>query len=100
MKARSESHLAPLLTVKELAAYLRVHPTTIYRLLRAGELPACRLGSDWRFSREAIDAWINHRPAIELSAGLHVQVNGRGERLDQSVGRGRDRVRKSRSDTQ
>ncbi len=46
-----------LLTVKELADYLRVHPSTIYRLLKRGNLPGIKLGSDWRFSVEAIDRW-------------------------------------------
>jgi excisionase family DNA binding protein len=46
-----------LVTVKELSAYLRVHPSTIYRLLKKGELPGFKLGSDWRFNLEAIDRW-------------------------------------------
>jgi excisionase family DNA binding protein len=46
-----------LITVKELSLYLRVHPSTVYRLLKRGELPGFKLGSDWRFSREAIDRW-------------------------------------------
>jgi excisionase family DNA binding protein len=48
---------ASIMTVRELAEYLRVHSLTIYRLLRHGTLPAFRVGSDWRFSREAIDRW-------------------------------------------
>jgi excisionase family DNA binding protein len=46
-----------LVTVKELSKYLRVHPSTIYRLLKRGELPGFKLGSDWRFSLDAIDRW-------------------------------------------
>jgi excisionase family DNA binding protein len=46
-----------ILTVTELAEYLRVHRTTIYRLLRARKLPAFKVGSDWRFNREHIDEW-------------------------------------------
>jgi excisionase family DNA binding protein len=46
-----------IITARELAAYLRVHPSTIYRLLHRGKLPAFRVGSDWRFSREAIERW-------------------------------------------
>lgn len=46
-----------LVTVKELSNYLRVHPSTIYRLLKRGDLPGFKLGSDWRFSIEAIDRW-------------------------------------------
>jgi excisionase family DNA binding protein len=45
------------MTVRELADYLRVHPTTVYRQLKLGELPAFRVGSDWRFNVESIDRW-------------------------------------------
>jgi excisionase family DNA binding protein len=46
-----------IFTIKELSEHLRVHPTTIYRLLRQGRLPGFRVGSNWRFSREAIEQW-------------------------------------------
>jgi len=46
-----------ILTVDELAEYLRVHRSTIYRLVKARKLPAFRIGSDWRFNREQIDEW-------------------------------------------
>jgi excisionase family DNA binding protein len=46
-----------VMTVREVAAYLHVHPTTIYRLLRQNQIPAFRIGSDWRFNIEAIDHW-------------------------------------------
>src|SRR5512146_1959663 len=46
-----------IFTIKELSEHLRVHPTTIYRLLRQGRLPGFRVGSNWRFSREAIEMW-------------------------------------------
>lgn len=46
-----------VLTVKELSDYLRVHPSTIYRLLKRGQIPGFKLGSDWRFNIEAIDRW-------------------------------------------
>jgi excisionase family DNA binding protein len=49
------------MTVTEVAEYLRVHTSTIYRLLRRGEIPGFRVGSDWRFNRESIDAWRNSR---------------------------------------
>ena len=44
-------------TIKELSEHLRVHPTTIYRLLRQGRLPGFRVGSNWRFNRVAIEQW-------------------------------------------
>jgi excisionase family DNA binding protein len=51
------SDIAPVLTVKDVAHYLKVHPSTLYRLLKAGQLPAFKVGSDWRFSVEEIDRW-------------------------------------------
>jgi excisionase family DNA binding protein len=46
-----------LMNVNELAAYLKVHTATIYRLLKRGELPAFKIGYDWRFEKDAIDNW-------------------------------------------
>ena len=50
--------MAPVLTVNELSDYLKVHPSTIYRLLKTGQLPGFRIGSDWRFNVEAIERWL------------------------------------------
>jgi len=46
-----------VLTVSELADYLRVHRSTVYRLLKKGLVPGVKIGSDWRFSSDAIDQW-------------------------------------------
>jgi excisionase family DNA binding protein len=53
--------LARVMTVKEIAAYLRVHPSTIYKLLRIGELPGFRIASEWRFNSATIDRWLLER---------------------------------------
>jgi len=45
--------------VEDVAAYLRVHPGTVYRLVARGQLPAFRVGSDWRFFKDIVDAWLN-----------------------------------------
>jgi len=52
---------APVLTVNELCDYLKVHSSTIYRLLKTGQLPAFRVGSDWRFNVEEIERWLTER---------------------------------------
>jgi excisionase family DNA binding protein len=52
---------AAVLTVNELCDYLKVHPSTIYRLLKTGQLPAFRIGSDWRFNVEEIERWLVER---------------------------------------
>jgi excisionase family DNA binding protein len=41
-----------VVNLEEVAAYLHVHRSTIYRLLRQGKLPGFRIGSDWRFNLE------------------------------------------------
>ena len=55
MPAQPKSYPGPrVLTVRELAGYLRVHQATVYRLLREQKLPSFRVGSAWLFNREAI----------------------------------------------
>ena len=49
--------MGPARTVKEVSAYLKVHPSTIYRLLKRKQIPAFHVGSDWRFNIEMIDRW-------------------------------------------
>jgi excisionase family DNA binding protein len=51
--------MARVMTLDEVASYLRVHPSTIYRLLKKRQLPAFKVGSDWRFNLESIDRWRN-----------------------------------------
>jgi excisionase family DNA binding protein len=46
-----------LLTVRDLSEYLHVHTSTIYRMLRKHEIPAFRIGTDWRFNIESVDRW-------------------------------------------
>jgi excisionase family DNA binding protein len=54
---------SPVLSVPELAEYLKVGPATIYRLLKRRELPGYRVGSEWRFNLESIDRWRRGREA-------------------------------------
>ena len=50
--------MAELMTVEEVAAYLRVTEKTIYRLLKQGSIPATKVGHQWRFNKTAIDKWL------------------------------------------
>jgi excisionase family DNA binding protein len=61
MASETRLNLPRVMTVKELSEYLRVHPSTIYKLLRRGELPGFRIGTDWRFNAEVIDRWCMER---------------------------------------
>jgi excisionase family DNA binding protein len=58
-----------IFTIRELSEHLRVHPTTIYRLLRQGQLPGFRVGSNWRFNRAAIEQWEKMQAAGPPSSG-------------------------------
>jgi excisionase family DNA binding protein len=65
------------MTVKELAAYLRVHPSTIYKLLRLGELPGFRVASEWRFNLATIDRWLLEQNAKPSGEPVSVAELGR-----------------------
>ena len=47
-----------VMTVEELAEYLRLDPQTVYRKFRRGELPGVRIGKAIRFKRDVIDGWL------------------------------------------
>lgn len=65
--ANSNSDIA---TVKEISEYLRVHPSTVYRMLAKKQLPAFRVGSDWRFSLSAIDQWRTDAEAANVERAV------------------------------
>jgi excisionase family DNA binding protein len=50
-----------ILTVEEVAEYLKVHASTIYKLLKRREIPAFRVGADWRFHAVQIEEWVKSR---------------------------------------
>ena len=50
-------NIVAMMTVSEVSAYLGVHPSSIYRLLKLKQIPALRVGADWRFEIEAIERW-------------------------------------------
>ena len=51
-----------LMTLKEVADYLRVTERTVYRLLWRGSIPARKVGRQWRFERASIDDWLSKGP--------------------------------------
>jgi nitrogen PTS system EIIA component len=50
--------LAHIMTTKEVAKYLKLHAITICKLSAEGKIPSIRIGSVWRFDKDAIDEWI------------------------------------------
>jgi len=61
------------LTTEEVLEYLQVNLRTVYRLIKAGKIPAVRVGRQWRFRKRDIDAWLDSqrprgdRPAAATS---------------------------------
>jgi excisionase family DNA binding protein len=53
--------MTTVLTLEEAAEFLKVHPSTIDRLLKSHTMPAFKIGSDWRFNQESIQRWIEER---------------------------------------
>lgn len=59
-----------ILLVEEVAEYLRVNKQTIYNLLRQGQLPAKKIGGQWRFHKQAIDDYLKAQDTIPAAATL------------------------------
>ena len=51
-----------VLTIDELAVYLKIPKSTLYKLVREGSVPCQKVGKHWRFHRGAIDDWLRQRP--------------------------------------
>ena len=64
-----------ILTVQELSEHLRVHPRTIYRLLRAKQIPGFRVGGDWRFDMDMIDRWRSEGEQTAVTARYHKRLS-------------------------
>ncbi len=47
-----------MMTVKEVAAYLKLNPITVYRYAAQGKIPGFKVGSSWRFKKEILDEWV------------------------------------------
>ena len=52
-----------IMTLEEVAKYLRVHKSTVYRLAQNGTIPAVKVAYQWRFKKAHIDAWLSAQTA-------------------------------------
>jgi len=64
-----KTDLAIVMTVEEVADYLRVNRRTVYRLTVSRKLPGFNVGATWRFKRADIDDWIAAQAASPLAEG-------------------------------
>jgi excisionase family DNA binding protein len=66
MKSRDDATPRRIMTTTEVAEYLKVHQTTIYKMVAQGQIPFFRVGSDYRFHRDIIDKWMTDETSEEL----------------------------------
>lgn len=60
--------MTEMLTAKDMQGLLQVDRSTIYRMAEAGQLPALKVGKQWRFPSDRIDQWIQNRDGVSGSA--------------------------------
>jgi len=49
-------------TIEDLADYLKISKSTLYKLAQNGVLPGIKVGRHWRFHRDAVDEWLKRHP--------------------------------------
>lgn len=67
-----------ILTIREVARYLKVTDRTIYRLAAAKKIPAFKVGGTWRFSRADIDVWIKRQSTLGQFDGTGASSKSHG----------------------
>jgi excisionase family DNA binding protein len=53
---------ADVMTIEEVAEYLRIPRSSLYKLAQEGKIPCQKVGRHWRFRKEAIDRWLEEGP--------------------------------------
>jgi excisionase family DNA binding protein len=77
------------LTTEEVLEYLQVNLRTVYRLIKAGKIPAVRVGRQWRFRKRDIDAWLDSQ---RMRAGTRTPAQQTAPAVRASAGTARPRV--------
>jgi len=54
----SRHYPSDVLTTQECADFLKVHRSSVYRMLARGAIPAFKVGSDWRFHKKQLIEWL------------------------------------------
>jgi PTS system nitrogen regulatory IIA component len=78
MTRDGDKHRDPLLdndilTIEEVATYLRLTPQTIYKWAQEKRIPAAKLGKEWRFRKSIIDRWLDEQILSAESGFEHLR---------------------------
>ena len=73
MSGTDPPHDHEILTLEEVALYLRLKPQTIYKWAQEKRIPAVKLGKEWRFRRSILDRWLDEQMLSEDSGFRHMR---------------------------
>ncbi len=60
-----------IMTIKQVAKYLKISPRTVYKLVKEGAIPSFKIMNMWRFEQSKIDQWIQKKSEI-----TNINANG------------------------
>lgn len=58
-----------IFTIQELAGYLKIPVSTLYKLVQEGTIPSQKIGRQWRFHKDAVDDWLKNIPSSRRLKG-------------------------------
>jgi excisionase family DNA binding protein len=73
MSERGPASDHEIMTIEEVAHYLRLKPQTIYKWAQEKRIPAAKLGKEWRFRRSVIDSWVDDQMLGDDSGFSHLR---------------------------
>jgi excisionase family DNA binding protein len=71
----SHAYCEPIWDSTTAASYLQIHPRTLIRMARSGEIPAFQIGTHWRFRRSDLDEWMGSKVSSHSKLNGPVRVN-------------------------
>ena len=75
-----------MLTIEDVAAYLKLKPQTIYKWAQTGKIPGAKFGKEWRFRRSAIERWIDRQISSQTRGSSGDGSSGDGSAVVQGEG--------------
>lgn len=67
------------LTLDELVTYLKISRAKLYRMAQDAEIPASKLGKQWRFNQEEIDTWMKNQRPSNITSQQEKEMSGKRE---------------------
>jgi SOS regulatory protein LexA len=69
-----ENMTQDIMTIEEVAGYLKASITTVYRMLKAKQVPAFKVRNQWRFKKEDLDLWVKNHTGAEKGVAVMVEA--------------------------